>query len=64
MNLDTRLYQELEKTLAELQEQLAAELVTGKASSYEDYRFRVGRLKGLADALHAAQEAQKKVLGL
>jgi hypothetical protein len=64
MNLDTRLYQELEKTLAELQEQLAAELVTGKANSYEDYRFRVGRLKGLADALHAAQEAQKKVLGL
>lgn len=64
MNLDTRLYQELEKTLAELQEQLAAELVTGKANSFEDYRFRVGRLKGLADALHAAQEAQKKVLGL
>jgi hypothetical protein len=64
MNLDLRLYQELEKTLAELQEQLAAELVTGKANSYEDYRFRVGRLKGLADALHAAQEAQKKVLGL
>jgi hypothetical protein len=64
MNLDTRLYQELERALAELQEQLAAELVTGKANSYEDYRFRVGRLKGLADALHAAQEAQKKVLGL
>ncbi len=64
MNLDTRLYQELEKSLAELQEQLAAELVTGKANSFEDYRFRVGRLKGLADALHAAQEAQKKVLGL
>jgi hypothetical protein len=64
MNLDTRLYQELEKALAELQEQLAAELVTGKANSFEDYRFRVGRLKGLADALHAAQEAQKKVLGL
>lgn len=64
MNLDTRLYQELEKSLAELQEQLAAELVTGKATSFEDYRFRVGRLKGLADALHAAQEAQKKVLGL
>jgi hypothetical protein len=64
MNLDLRLYQELERTLAELQEQLAAELVTGKANSYEDYRFRVGRLKGLADALHAAQEAQKKVLGL
>jgi len=64
VNLDLRLYQELQKILAELHEQLAAEIVSGKATSFDDYRYRVGRLKGVTDALHAAHEAQKRVLGL
>ena len=63
MNLDLRLYQELEKALSEMAEKLGAELITGKAQSFDDYRFRVGRLKGLQDALEVAQEVQKKVLG-
>ena len=63
MNLDLRLYQELEKALSEMAEKLGAELITGKAQSFDDYRFRVGRLKGLQDALEVAQEAQKRVLG-
>ena len=63
MNLDLRLYQELEKSLSEIAEKLGAELITGKAQSFDDYRYRVGRLKGLQDALEVAQEAQKKVLG-
>lgn len=62
MNLDLRLYQELETALSEIAEKLGAELITGKAQSFDDYRFRVGRLKGLQDALEAAQEAQKRVL--
>lgn len=64
MNLDLRLYQELETSLAEMQEQLAAEIVSGKAQSFDDYRYRVGRLKGLQDALAVAQEAQQRVLGV
>lgn len=64
MNLDLRLYQELETSLAEMQEQLAAEIVSGKAQSFDDYRYRVGRLKGLQDALAAAHEAQQRVLGV
>jgi hypothetical protein len=64
MNLDLRLYSEIENILAEIQQQLAAELVSGKATSFDDYRYRVGRLKGITDALNAAHEAQKKVLGV
>lgn len=62
MNLDLKLYQELEKTLSEIAEKLGAELITGKALSFDDYRFRVGRLRGLQDALEVAQEAQKRIL--
>lgn len=64
MNLDLRLYTELENILTGQLEQLAAELVAGKATSFDDYRFRVGRLRGVQDALAAAQEAQKRVLGV
>jgi len=64
MNLDLMLYDELVKILADLYEQLTLELANGKAQSFDDYRHRVGRLKGISDALNAAQEAQKKVLGI
>ena len=64
MNLDLLLYEELLKILADLHEQLILELGAGKAQSFDDYKFRVGRLKGISDALNAAQEAQKKVLGV
>ena len=64
MNLDLLLYEELMKILADLHEQLILELGAGKAQSFDDYKFRVGRLKGIADALNAAQEAQKKILGV
>jgi hypothetical protein len=64
MNLDLLLYEELVKILADLHEQLILELGGGKAQSFDDYRYRVGRLKGISDALNAAKEAQRKVLGL
>lgn len=64
MNLDLRLYQELEKDLSAELEKLAAELVGGRAQSFDDYRYRVGRMKGVQDALAIAQEAQKKILGV
>ncbi len=64
MNLDLRLYQELEKDLSAELEKLAAELVGGRAQSFDDYRYRVGRMKGVQDALAIAQEAQKRILGV
>lgn len=64
MNLDLRLYQEIEKELGELLEKHAAELVTGRASDYSDYRFRVGQMKGLREALAIAQEANRRTIGL
>ena len=64
MNLDLRLFQEIEKVLTELQEQLASEMVLGKAQSFDDYKYRVGRMKGIADALGAAREANKRIIGV
>lgn len=64
MNLDLLLYEEILKILADLHEQLILELGAGKAQSFDDYKYRVGRMKGISDALNAAQEAQKKVLGI
>ena len=64
MNLDLQLFREIESGLADLREQLAAELLSGKAQGFDDYRYRVGRLKGLTDALEVAIEAQKRILGV
>jgi len=64
VNLDLRFYQEFEKELSAELEKLAAELVGGRAQSFDDYRYRVGRLKGVQDALAVAQEVQARVLGI
>lgn len=63
MNLDLRLMIELEKALGERMEQHAAELVSGKASDFADYRHRAGRLQGLRDALVLAKEANNRLIG-
>ena len=63
-SLDLRLFQEIEREIAGRLEQLAAELVAGKATDLPDYKNRVGRIRGLQDALAIAQEAQKRVLGV
>lgn len=64
MNLDTRLFQELEKAIHEQLEAQSLQLIDGKALSFDDYRFRVGRLRGLRDALEAAREANARVIGV
>lgn len=64
MNLDLLLFEETEKTLSDLREQFIAELAAGKAQSFDDYRYRVGRIKGLHDAYEALVEAQKRILGV
>ena len=64
MNLDLRLFIELEKILGEQLEQAASELVQGKASSFDDYRFRIGRIRGIQNAIEAAREANKRIIGV
>jgi hypothetical protein len=64
MNLDLRLYQELEQAIGEMLEQHAAELVMGKAVDWADYRFRSGYMKALRDALSVARDVQARVLGV
>lgn len=64
MNLDLRLYQLIEQEYGQLLEKLAAELITGRANDYADYRYRVGRIHGVKEALDIAKEANRRAIGL
>lgn len=64
MNLDLKLYQLIEREYGDLLEKLAAELINGRASDYSDYRYRVGRMHGVREALELAKEANRKAIGL
>lgn len=64
MNLDLKLYQLIEQEFGELLEKLAAELINGRASDYADYRYRVGRVHGIREALELAKQANRKAIGL
>ena len=63
-SLDLRLYQEIEREIAERLEKLAAEVVAGKATDLPDCKHRVGRIRGLQDALEIAREANARVIGI
>jgi hypothetical protein len=64
VNLDLRLYREIEKDIGSRLEELAAQIVDGKATSFDDYRHRVGRIRGLQDALEVARDANQRVIGV
>lgn len=64
MNLDLRLYQEIERYIGEQLEKHAAELVSGKSIDWADHRFRVGVIKGLREALAIAKEANDELIGV
>jgi hypothetical protein len=64
LNLDLKLYQLIEKEIGEHLEKHAAELVMGKPLNFEDYKFRVGVIRGLRDALSIAEEANREAIGL
>ena len=64
MNLDLRLFQLIQKEYGDLLEKLAAELISGRAADYSDYRYRVGRLHGVREALEIAEDANRKAIGL
>ena len=64
LNLDLRFFTELEKEIGDMLERHAAELVTGKATDWADYKYRSGYMKALRDVLEAAREANKRVIGI
>ena len=63
-SLDLKLYTLVEEEYGLLLEKLAAELINGRASDYADYRYRVGRIHGVREALELAREANRKAIGL
>lgn len=64
MNLDLRLFQLIEKEIGEHLEKHASELVNGRPVDWPDFRYRVGIIKGLRDALAIAEEANREAIGL
>lgn len=64
MNLDLKLYQLIEQEFGDLLEKLASEIVSGRASDFSDYRYRVGRIHGIREALELAKNANRKAIGL
>jgi hypothetical protein len=64
LNLDLKLYQLIEKEIGEHLEKHASELIVGRPQTYDDYRYRVGVIKGLRDALAIAEEANRDAIGL
>jgi hypothetical protein len=63
-SLDLRFYQDFEKSIISELEKLSAEIISGKAIDYSDYKGRIGRIKGLEEALNLARETQREVLGI
>lgn len=63
-SLDLTFHRNLQARLGEALEQHAAELITGRATDYADYRHRVGRIRGLKDALMLAKDVNDEMLGL
>lgn len=63
-SLDLGLYRKLEARIEEERRSLAEALLQGSAQNYEDYKNRVGYLKGLSDTLIWAKEAMEDIVGI
>ena len=63
-SLDLVLYRKLEDRIEEERRSLAEQLLQGSAQNSEDYKSRVGYLKGLSDALIWAKEAMDDIVGI
>ena len=63
-SLDLLLFRKLEEKINEERQTLAEHVLQGSAQSYEDYKSRVGYLKGLSDALIWAKEAMEDIVGV
>jgi len=63
-SLDLFLYRRLQERLEDERQNFSEAVLNGSAQSYEDYKNRVGYLKGLSDALIWAKEINDNLIGI
>jgi hypothetical protein len=63
VNLDLLFYREIDRLVSELLDKMGDELAAGKAISHKDYRYRVGRMRGLVDAMTIVKEVHDRMTG-
>jgi hypothetical protein len=62
--LDLLLYRRLQERIEEEKRNHEESLLSGFAANYEEYKNRVGYLKGLSDALIWAKETMEDIVGI
>ena len=62
-SLDLLLYRKLQEKIDKERQSLAEAILQGSAQNYEEYKSRVGYLKGLSDALIWAKEVMEDITG-
>lgn len=62
-SLDLLLYRKLQEKIDEERQSLAEAILQGSAQNHEEYKNRVGYLKGLSDALIWAKEVMEDITG-
>lgn len=63
-SLDLFLYRRVQERIEEERRNYSETLLNGSAINYEDYKNRVGYLKGLTDALIWAKEINDELIGI
>jgi hypothetical protein len=63
-SLDLFLLRKLQERLEEETRNYSEAVLNGSAATYEDYKYRVGYLKGLSDALIWAKEINDELIGV
>jgi hypothetical protein len=63
-SLDLLLYRKLQERIEEEKQNLSESILAGSAQNYEEYKNRVGYLKGLSDALIWAKETMDDIVGI
>ena len=61
MRLETRFFRELKARLEETRATEMVYLADGSAKSFEDYRFRTGKLQGLQEAIDIAENIEQNL---
>jgi hypothetical protein len=62
--LDLLLYRRLQERIEEEKQNHEESILHGFAANYEEYKNRVGYLKGLSDALIWAKETMEDIVGI
>lgn len=63
-SLDLFLYRKIQERIEEERRNYAETLLNGSAQNYEEYKHRVGYLKGLSDTLIWAKEINDELIGI